>query len=151
CAATLLPSASSFAGASKSYPPPPSRRSWLAGRHLLLETGMAEEKVEQQWPGAIAMIVGDGIHRDPTTRKTFILGTYSAIGTTTFPCSYGPLWVYIALTDGRGETPLRMRLIDVDEERESVFEAETTVDFADPNQVIEIVFFNPQVVFPEPG
>jgi hypothetical protein len=112
---------------------------------------MPEEKVEQQWPDVIAMVVADGVHQDPATGKFFILGTYSAIGALGFPCRHGPLIVYMTLTDGRGETPLKMCLVDVDEEREPVFEDETTVNFSDPTQVLEIVFMHPQVTFPEPG
>ena len=57
----------------------------------------------------------------------------------------------MALDDGRGSTTLKLRLIDVDENRDPVFETETTVDFTDPNQILEIVFIRPQVSFPEPG
>ena len=108
-------------------------------------------QVEQQPPSVLAMIIADLVHRDPATGKFSILGTYSAIGSATFPCTHPYMVVYLAMTDGRGQTPMKMRLIDAEEAREPVFESETTLDFSAPTQVIEVTFFEPTIVFPEPG
>jgi ribonuclease PH len=108
-------------------------------------------QVEQQPPSLLAMIIADVVHADPATGKFSILGTYSAIGAASFPCTHPYMAVYLAITDGRGETPMKMRLIDVEEVRNAVFESEATLNFIDPTQVIELTFFQSAVVFPEPG
>jgi len=107
--------------------------------------------VEQQWPDVLAMILAEVVHPDSATGKFSILGTYNAIGAASFPHRHPYLAVYLALTDGRGETPMTMRLIDADEEREPVFESETTLNFDDPTEVIELTFFQDNIVFPQPG
>src|SRR4051794_7047377 len=56
------------------------------------------------------------------------------ISEATFPFTCPTLAVYASLIDGRGETPLRLRLIDVDESREPVVDFETTVNFLDPTE-----------------
>jgi len=61
------------------------------------------------------------------------------------------LSVYANLSDGRGETPLRLRVIDVDETREPVLEFETTVNFPDPTEEVDVAFRLIDLVFPEPG
>jgi hypothetical protein len=108
-------------------------------------------RVKQQWPDVVAMLVADVVHREPVTGKFTILGTYSVIGATGFPCTHPVLCVYLALTDGHGKTTMRVRLIDADEERAPVFESEVTVEFASPTDFIEQIFFSANVVFPEPG
>ena len=47
----------------------------------------------------------------------------------------------------RGETPLRLRLIDVNEEREPVLEFDTAVNFLDPTEEVEVVFRLVDLVF----
>jgi hypothetical protein len=81
----------------------------------------------------------------------FILGTRASLGAAAFPFSWPGLAVYVSLVDGRGETPLRLRLIDVDEVREPVLEFETMVNFLDPTEEVEIAFRLVELIFPEPG
>jgi len=61
-------------------------------------------------------------------------------GAVAFPFNCPSLAVYASMIDGRGETPMRLRFIDVDEAREPVLEFETTVSFLDPTEVVEIAF-----------
>ncbi len=68
-----------------------------------------------------------------------------------FPFNCPSLAVYASMIDGRGETPLRLRLIDVNEERGPVLEFETSVNFLDPTEEVEIAFRLVDLVFPEPG
>jgi hypothetical protein len=61
------------------------------------------------------------------------------------------LGLYIALTDGRGKLPIRIRIIDADESREAVLETEAEIEFADPRMIAEICLNMPGLTFPEPG
>jgi hypothetical protein len=106
--------------------------------------------VERQPPDVLAMIIADSVHKEFGTNKIFINGTYSVIGARDFP-HYSSLVVYAAITGGHGPTVLKMRLVDVNEERAPLYESEMPANFPDPIVVAELVFGAHQVVFPEPG
>jgi hypothetical protein len=107
--------------------------------------------VEQQPPEVLALVIADHVHRDDSTGKFFILGTRASVSAVAFPFTCTSLAVYACMIDGRGETPLRLRLIDVEEAREPVLVFETTVNFLDPTEEVEIAFRLVDLVFPEPG
>lgn len=106
---------------------------------------------EQPPPRALALLVADHMHRDDISGKLFILGIRYWLAATTFPWSHPKLAVYAALTNGRGNTEVKVRLIDVDEEREAVFTHDTHVMFSDPTVESELVFLVEDLIFPEPG
>jgi hypothetical protein len=102
-------------------------------------------------PQVLALLVADHVHRDDISGKLFILGTRSGINAAAFPFHHPGLAVYAALTEGRGETEIQVRLIDVDEEREPVFAIDTRVAFSDPIVEMEVAFLVEDLIFPEPG
>ena len=102
-------------------------------------------------PYALALVVCDAIWRDPGTGKRTILGCFSAILAKEFPTKHPLMSVYAAITDGRGKVPVALRLVDVDEERDPVFELKGEVKFDDPRIVAEIDFAAANVVIPGPG
>src|SRR5437764_10738288 len=75
----------------------------------------------------------------------------ASMGAAAFSFNCPSLAVYASMIDGRGETPMRLRMIDVDEAREPVLEFETAVNFLDPTEEVEMVFRLVDLVFPEPG
>ncbi len=109
---------------------------------------MAAEKPP---PEILALVIVDIAHRDDTAGKFFLLGTRSSISAPSFPFQCSRLAVYVSMIDGHGEDQIRLRLIDVDEEREPVVDIETTVNFFDPTDEIEIAFPLVDLIFPEPG
>ncbi len=94
-------------------------------------------KKHYQEPMALAMVICDSLHRDPATGKYTLLRLFSVIGASSFPVTHPQLALYVALTDGRGTVPIKIRLIDVDEELEPLFEAESEMAFDDPRAIIE--------------
>jgi hypothetical protein len=97
------------------------------------------------------MVIADAIWRDPASGKCTILGCFALIAASEFPAVHPQLAVYVALTDGRGKVPIKIRMVDVDDETEPVFEVETEVQFSDPTVVIEMdVHFN-DVTLPHAG
>jgi uncharacterized protein DUF6941 len=112
---------------------------------------MPDEKVQRQAPDVLAMVLADGILRDMASGKFYIQGTYSIVSVPEFPWRHGPIMVYIAITNGHGKTPMKVRIVDVDDEREPLLEANSEMEFADPLQVVEVVIGCPPIVFPEPG
>lgn len=103
-------------------------------------------------PYPLAMIISDAVHRDPATGKYTILGTFSSITSKTYPTVHPYLAVFVNLTDGRGVVPLRMRLVDAEEElEEPLFETEMECDFFDPRIIYEVVMGAKGIAFPHPG
>ena len=102
-------------------------------------------------PYPLAMVVCDGIWRDPYTGKTTIIGTFSTISGKHFPLVHPVLSVYISLTDGHGKVPWEMVLVDVDEEREPIFQTSGEFEFTDPRMILDICVVQAGIKFPEPG
>ena len=101
-------------------------------------------------PYALAMVICDAIHRDPATGKHTILGTFSSIAALDFPVRHPGMGVFISLTDGRGITPLTLKLVSADE-NVRIFEAGLEVDFEDPRMVLELATNIGNIEFPQPG
>jgi hypothetical protein len=95
-------------------------------------------------------MIADHVWCDPKTGKYSLLGTFSAIGGSTYPLVTN-LAVYFAVTEGEGKLPVRMELIDVDDERPAVFDAEGNFEFRHVREVVEGMFAFERIVFPEPG
>ena len=118
---------------------------------------MAKKRAKKQEPGKVpppyplAMVVCDNIHRDPGSGKVFLLGSFSTIHAIKFPARHGLMGLYVELTNGRGKVPVRIRLIDANEEREALWEETNDFDFPDPRMVMQIVSLLGGITFPEPG
>jgi hypothetical protein len=102
-------------------------------------------------PLALALVIADAIWIDPGSGKKTILGTFSAIYGREFPLTLNVLGVYASLTDARGKATLGLRLVDVDELRDPVWQQDFPVEFVDPISVMEVAVNTPDVVFPESG
>jgi hypothetical protein len=106
---------------------------------------------EPQPPIVLAMVLADTVLVDVTTGKNTIQGTYQTLLAPAFPYTHAAIVVYVVLTEGHGTMTVRLRLVDRDEARPSIFELHSDVSFPDPLTDVEIVFAQPRVVFPEPG
>jgi hypothetical protein len=90
------------------------------------------------------MVLCDAVHRDTTTGKFTILGTFSTLGAREFPAQV-QFSVYYSVTDGLGSTKLRLRLIhakcgiasECGDDEAVVFELPTEFDFENPLLVLE--------------
>ncbi len=88
-------------------------------------------------PYPLAMIVCEGVWRDPVRGKHTLHGIFSVLDPRGLPIQ--PVFtVYVSLTGGRGKTPIRLEFVDVDEERPAVFCIEGEVNFPDPQTVAEL-------------
>lgn len=112
---------------------------------------MPDEKLGPPAPVVLAMLLCDAIHQDPATRKCTLLGTFSTINVRQFPATHRQLAVHVAMTDGRGKTRVRLRLVRSDEVETEVFSREGTIDFADPRVVAELNFTINNIGFESPG
>lgn len=108
-----------------------------------METHLAEQEEPATTfvpPYPLAMVVCDAIWQDPATRKSFLLGLFSVIQAKAFPAVHPVMAIHVALTDGRGTLPIRLRLVDAGEEREPLFEGTQEVVFPDPRTVVELTY-----------
>lgn len=108
------------------------------------------KKIVVQAPYSLAMVICDSVHRDSSTGKSTILGTCSSITSAAYPAVHPGLSVYMALTDGRGKPPMRLRLVSVDEDV-ILFEGMFEIDFADPRSVFEIAITIGNLSIPKEG
>jgi hypothetical protein len=111
---------------------------------------MSSAKGKLPPPNALAMIVCEGLWRDPAG-KLFILGCLSEINFDVFPAVQTVLAVHIAMTSGRGRVPFRVRLVDADEEREPVWTTEGEIGLDHPRIVAEVDLVMKDITFPEAG
>lgn len=109
------------------------------------------ERIDQQSPYVLAMIISDSIYIDPSNGKKSLLGMFSTVFGVNFPIRLPQIIVYAAMTDGRGKTPIKLQMIDADEERGPIFESRLEFDFTDPRLVAEIVSGFQNVEFPAAG
>jgi len=95
-------------------------------------------------PYCLAMVLCDGVHRDTTTGKYTILGTFSTLCAREFPAKV-QFCVYYSITDGLGPTALRLRLVDasfgiangVDHDEGVAFEFSAEFEIENPLLVLE--------------
>lgn len=97
-------------------------------------------------PYCLAMVICDGVHRDPTTGKFTILGTFSSFAAHSYPAEIR-FTVYFAVTDGIGPVTLRMQLVEasagaIDAQNEEieegrVFWIKIEKEFSSPFAVVE--------------
>ncbi len=102
-------------------------------------------------PIPLAMVVCDAIWVDPSTGKRTILGVFSEIGASVFPAVHPLIAVHVDLTDGQGAIPIKLQLLDVDEEGEPIHVAEEQVEFPDPRTIITMAVHMAEIAFPRPG
>ncbi len=105
-------------------------------------------------PLAQAMIVCDAVHRDQTTGKFFLLGTFSTIATRKIPCRHERLTLFVAITDCIGLTPFVVKLVRVDRERgddEVLARLVGELTSPDPQLIHELVLQMKDLTFPREG
>jgi len=111
-------------------------------------------------PYCLAMILCDGVHRDPTTGKFSVLGIYDTFASREYPALVD-LKVYFAITDGIGNCDIRLQMVsadsepivatevnDSDDEIEGlVFQIGSEQEFGSPlvvhEQVVQVQFYLP--------
>jgi hypothetical protein len=102
-------------------------------------------------PDVLALIVCDQIITDRLTGKQSLIGMFSTIHSVRFPVVHPQLSIYVALTDGRGKTPLTIRVVDADDARPALVQGQGVVQFKDPRAIANLALQFHGLTFPEPG
>ena len=102
-------------------------------------------------PNVLSLIVCDQIITDRVTGKVSLIGMFSAIHAPRFPHVHPQTSVYVALTDGRGKTPITIRIVDANEARKALVEGKGAVEFKDPRMIANLALQFHGLTFPEAG
>ena len=109
---------------------------------------------EQQSPVApicLTLLLCEKVIVDARTQQYSLVGLVSNVNASRFPVRSPSLCIYTEVTGGHGVTPLTVRIVDVDEARESVVKLDLEVNLEDPLAVTQVVLGMPRLVFPEAG
>ncbi len=102
-------------------------------------------------PDVLSLIVCDQIITDRLSGKQSLIGMFSTIFTPRFPVVHPHLCVYTALTDGRGKTPVTIRLVDGEDARPPLVQGKGIVEFKNPRAIANLALQFHGLVFPAPG
>ncbi|MCZ7645233.1 MAG: hypothetical protein M5U26_08105 [Planctomycetota bacterium] len=101
-------------------------------------------------PLLLDLILCDHTIREAGSNKPSLIGIFSLLHVTQFPYTHPSFSVYVALSDGRGQVPCRLRLLELEAGRE-IFALNGSVTFNDPIGVAELIFRLQQLRFERPG
>lgn len=101
-------------------------------------------------PLVTTIVLCDSIMREEVHGKHTLVGVFSSMQGTKFPCFCPTACVFTALTNGRGRVPLEMRCVNTIS-GEPVAKLEKAAEFNDPNQILEVPFVLRGITFPSPG
>ena len=102
-------------------------------------------------PDVIALLICDQIITDRLTGKQSLIGMFSNVHARGYPATHPQLCVFVALTDGHGETDLTIRIVDSNDARAPIVEGKGKVVFKDPRAIANLALQFHGLTFPEPG
>ena len=106
--------------------------------------------MKQIKPIVLALVLCDSTIREEGTHKLSLIGTFNGIYSPVFPCTHPCISVYIAITEGRGVVPCKLRMVSL-EDNSIIFELPGQIEFGGPTSVGELVFQLQQVRFEKAG
>lgn len=98
----------------------------------------------------VAMIICDQIITEQGSNKKSLIGCFNNIYAHNFPCVHPTFFVFIALTNGRGEFKTKLKMIN-ETTNTTVFEVGGGVVFQDPMKTVEIAFKLVNLTFQSAG
>lgn len=117
-----------------------------------LNSGMDEKVTDNGYvPIALALVTCDYIHRDNTTGKYTIVGTFNSLISRAYPSVVESIAVYSAVTEAIGEYEVVIRIVDVNEEKEPIASLKLNLTSGDPREVHELGAVFQNVSIPESG
>jgi hypothetical protein len=112
---------------------------------------MPEQNQKIPPPILVSVIICDQVIVDKRTNKYTIVGAFENIGAFEYPARHPRLALFCQLTNGRGKTPIRITLVDVQDTDKELGHFDVVESFKDPRLVKNITFDISGIVFPRPG
>ncbi len=102
-------------------------------------------------PVLLSAIVCDTVILDALTGKGTVVGIFDTINALRFPARHEVLFVFCQLTNGRGQVPIRVRIVDLENDEALIHEAEVLGQFEDVRHVANMIVRIGGLTFPHPG
>ena len=104
-------------------------------------------------PIALAMIVCDNIHIDPSTGNRTLLGTISVCKCSNYPKVRPLICVYLVFTECYGPFEFAIQVVHANEELSPIFaqKGKITAPLNEPLAVVELDLRLSNIKFPSPG
>jgi hypothetical protein len=112
---------------------------------------MSEQDQKIPPPVLLSVIICDQVIQDRHTGKNTLVGVFDNISAMQFPAQHPWLTIFCQLTNGRGEIPFTIKLVDVGEDDKVLGEKTETVKFVDVRQVRNLIFNIGGIIFPHQG
>jgi len=101
-------------------------------------------------PTLLALLVCDSIIVDEISKKKTLVGVFTNINSTKFPCVHQSMALYISLTNAEGNHALIIRLKQIETEA-LIGELQVNATFFDKTKVTDFGFNVPPIKLPDPG
>jgi hypothetical protein len=101
-------------------------------------------------PTGLAIMLCDQIIEDKQTSKKSLIGIFNQLGAAEFPCHHSRLSVFVSITEGRGSSDARLRIVN-EETDKPVADVRGQIQFPDIHSVVEICFNFGMLTFEMPG
>lgn len=98
----------------------------------------------------VALVVCDEFIKDRATSKSSYIGLFNFIAAAKVPTTHHSLYVIVTVTDGHGEAPLELRLLQ-DGRDTPLLSLGGTVRVPKPSDSVELVFNLRRLTFPDYG
>ena len=105
---------------------------------------------ELEKPILLSMSLCDLVIRDQQTHKLSLINLFNELRAKHFPCTHPRLYVYLCLTNGRGNCEGTLSLVDI-EANQVLARLSGAIAFRSPLQVVEMSFELNALAFPHPG
>ena len=98
-------------------------------------------------PHVNAILLADGVYRDEDSGKFVIAGTFNQVNAGAFPIVHTGSWLYLNLSDFKGDHELGFRLVRLSDGRELARSPDAAVSSKDTLRHMEIRAALPPLVF----
>ena len=102
-------------------------------------------------PVLMSIIVCDRVIFDRITGMPSIVNIVQTINAPNFPVRHDQLVFFCEMTNGHGNTRLKIRLVDLENQDKAIFEQGQSVDFKDVRQIVTVAINLMGVVFHHTG
>ena len=101
-------------------------------------------------PIGVALVVCERVIIEEQTKNKTLVSIFNNISVRGFPCRHDRLCVYVALTNGQGDSNISL-VLKLIEDGSKVFSADGAVQFQDAQQTVEVIFAIRDFTFYKPG
>jgi hypothetical protein len=107
--------------------------------------------MDQVSPILLSAIVCDRVIFDRISGMPSIINIIQTINAPNYPVRHNQIIFFCELTNGHGNTRLKIRLVDLSNQEQAIFEQGQSVDFKDVRQIVTVAINLMGIVFQHAG